>query len=187
MLYWSSKMYLDADISVKKKRYQKLLEKNKPTRPLYCITLPVNGENIMEIYSSVPGGGVPMAVIILGVFKWIGIILLCILGLMLLLCLAVLLIPIRYQLSAVWQEEHRVKGSVSWLLHLIHLSFDTDRNQRVCIRIFGIPVNGRFHTKKKKFQKRRKVKQKRKASGSTKVPERIRIPCKGRFLTKLPI
>ena len=46
MLYWSSKMYLDADISVKKKRYQKLLEKNKPTRP-------VNGENIMEIYSSV--------------------------------------------------------------------------------------------------------------------------------------
>ena len=46
-------MYLDADISVKKKRYQKLLEKNKPTRPLYCITLPVNGENIMEIYSSV--------------------------------------------------------------------------------------------------------------------------------------
>lgn len=110
-----------------------------------------------------------MAVIILGVFKWIGIILLCILGLMLLLCLAVLLIPIRYQLSAVWQEEHRVKGSVSWLLHLIHLSFDTDRNQRVCIRIFGIPVNGRFHTKKKKFQKRRKVKQKRKASGSTKV------------------
>lgn len=116
-----------------------------------------------------PGGGVPMAVIILGVFKWIGIILLCIWGLMLLLCLAVLLIPIRYQLSAVWQEEHRVKGSVSWLLHLIHLSFDTDRNQRVCIRIFGIPVNGRFHTKKKKFQKRRKVKQKRKASGSTKV------------------
>lgn len=116
-----------------------------------------------------PGGGVPMAVIILGVFKWIGIILLCILGLMLLLCLAVLLIPIRYQLSAVWQEEHRVKGSVSWLLHLIHLSFDTDRNQRVCIRIFGIPVNGRFHTKKKKFQKRRKVEQKRKASGSTKV------------------
>lgn len=108
-----------------------------------------------------------MAVIILGVFKWIGIILLCILGLMLLLCLAVLLIPIRYQLSAVWQEEHRVKGSVSWLLHLIHLSFDTDRNQRVCIRIFGIPVNGRFHTKK--FQKRRKVEQKRKASGSTKV------------------
>lgn len=116
-----------------------------------------------------PGGGVPMAVIILGVFKWIGIILLCILGLMLLLCLAVLLIPIRYQLSAVWQEEHRVKGSVSWLLHLIHLSFDTDRSQRVCIRIFGIPVNGRFHTKKKKFQKRRKVKQKRKASGSTRV------------------
>ena len=45
-------MYLDADLAPKKKRYQKLLEKNKRTRPLYCITLPVNGENMMEIYSS---------------------------------------------------------------------------------------------------------------------------------------
>lgn len=52
MLYWSSKMYLDAGLLKKKKRYQRLLEKNKLTRPLYCITLPVNGENIMEIYSS---------------------------------------------------------------------------------------------------------------------------------------
>lgn len=45
-------MYLDADLAPKKKHYQKLLEKNKRTRPLYCITLPVNGENMMEIYSS---------------------------------------------------------------------------------------------------------------------------------------
>lgn len=110
-----------------------------------------------------------MAVIILGVLKWIGIILLCILGLIFLLCLAVLLIPVRYQVSAVWQEEHRLQGSVSWFLHLIHLSFDTDRKQSVCVHILGIPVNGRSHTKKKKSKKRRKAKRKRKASGSTKA------------------
>lgn len=52
MLHWSSKMYLDTDLAPKKKHYQKLLEKNKRTRPLYCIILPVNGENMMEIYSS---------------------------------------------------------------------------------------------------------------------------------------
>ncbi len=52
MLHWSSKMYLDADLVPQKKRYQKLLEKKKRTRSLYCITLPVNGKNMMEIYSS---------------------------------------------------------------------------------------------------------------------------------------
>lgn len=52
MLHWSPNMYLDADLAPKKKRYQKLLEKKKLIRPLYCITLPVNGQNIMEIYSS---------------------------------------------------------------------------------------------------------------------------------------
>lgn len=52
MLVWSSKMYVDEKISRKRKKYQQILEKNKLTRSVYCITLPVNGENTMEIYSS---------------------------------------------------------------------------------------------------------------------------------------
>lgn len=45
-------MYLDEKIARRRKKYQRLLEKRKLLRQVYCITLPVNGENIMEIYSS---------------------------------------------------------------------------------------------------------------------------------------
>ncbi len=52
MLIWSSRIYLDQEISKKRKKYQHMLEKNKLRLPVYCITLPINGENTMEIYSS---------------------------------------------------------------------------------------------------------------------------------------
>lgn len=52
MLVWSSRIYLDERIARRKKKYKKLLEKNKRIPSVYCITLPINGENIMEIYSS---------------------------------------------------------------------------------------------------------------------------------------
>lgn len=45
-------MYLDAKLAGRRKRTQRLLEKNKLMREVYCITLPVNGDNTMEIYSS---------------------------------------------------------------------------------------------------------------------------------------
>jgi hypothetical protein len=45
-------MYLDAKLAGKKKKYQRQLEKNKKMKRVYCITLPVHGENTMEIYSS---------------------------------------------------------------------------------------------------------------------------------------
>lgn len=52
MLIWSSRIYLDQEISKRRKKYQHMLEKNKLRLPVYCITLPINGENTMEIYSS---------------------------------------------------------------------------------------------------------------------------------------
>lgn len=52
MLIWSSKIYLDQEIVKRRRKYQHMLEKNKLRLPVYCITLPVNGENTMEIYSS---------------------------------------------------------------------------------------------------------------------------------------
>lgn len=45
-------MYLDEKIARRRKKYQRLLEQRRLLQPVYCITLPVNGENIMEIYSS---------------------------------------------------------------------------------------------------------------------------------------
>ncbi len=52
MLVWSSKIYLDEKIARSIKKYKKRLEKKKWLPQVYCITLPINGENIMEIYSS---------------------------------------------------------------------------------------------------------------------------------------
>ncbi len=52
MLIWSSKMYLDEKFAGKRRACQKFLEEKRPGRAVYCITLPVNGKNIMEIYSS---------------------------------------------------------------------------------------------------------------------------------------
>lgn len=52
MLIWSARIYLDEKVARRRKKYKKRLEENKLLRPVYCITLPVNGENIMEIYSS---------------------------------------------------------------------------------------------------------------------------------------
>lgn len=45
-------MYLDEKIARRRKKYQRILEKKKLVQTVYCITLPVNGENTMEIYSS---------------------------------------------------------------------------------------------------------------------------------------
>ncbi len=52
MLRWSPKLYMELKISRNPKRYKRILEKGKLVREIFCITLPVNGENIMEIYSS---------------------------------------------------------------------------------------------------------------------------------------
>ncbi len=52
MLVWSPNIYLEEKIARQKKKYRRLLQKKKMLRTVYCITLPVNGKNIMEIYSS---------------------------------------------------------------------------------------------------------------------------------------
>ncbi len=86
--------------------------------------------------------------IILMILKIIGIIILAVLGLILTLILLVLFVPIRYRASAKKYEELSVKGSVSWLLHIIHVGVVYDGELRVAVRVFGIPVK-RIPTRKK--------------------------------------
>ena len=52
MLVWSSNIYLDEKIARRRKKYEKSLKKRRQLKSIYCITLPVNGKNMMEIYSS---------------------------------------------------------------------------------------------------------------------------------------
>lgn len=64
--------------------------------------------------------------IILIILKIIGIILAVILGILFLLICTVLFVPVRYQGAVKWDEqwEHlRIRGRISWLLHLFEIRF----------------------------------------------------------------
>lgn len=80
-----------------------------------------------------------MLAVVLAGLKWFGIILLIIVGLFLLVCLSVLLIPVRYKLQITIDDKRRVHGTVSWLLHLVHISFQSEEGgSKYCIRVLGI-------------------------------------------------
>lgn len=49
---WNRKMYMDEKVREKPGRYRKILEKHSRLRGCYCITMPVNPDNCMDIYSS---------------------------------------------------------------------------------------------------------------------------------------
>lgn len=52
MLVWSPKLYMDAAVAGKPEKYRRMAEQHESLHAVYCITLPVNRENSMEIYSS---------------------------------------------------------------------------------------------------------------------------------------
>ncbi len=84
-----------------------------------------------------------MIAIILGILKWIGILLLAILGLVLAILLIVLLVPIRYRLQGARSPEDGVLtagGKVSWLLSIFAVTFAYDQEFSWKVRICGIPL-----------------------------------------------
>lgn len=104
-----------------------------------------------------PGGGAEM--ILLTILKWLGIALLCVLDLLLVLCMCILFVPVRYHISVTCMDRWSAHGVVSWMFHILHLSFDTDGKKETRLRIFGFPVSAG------KNAGRRKRKRKKKASG----------------------
>ena len=82
-----------------------------------------------------------IAAILLTILKIIGIILAVIVGLAILLVLAILFVPIRYSIRADGRApDFRGKAVVSWLLHIVSVSFAVDNGTALYIRIFGIPI-----------------------------------------------
>lgn len=85
--------------------------------------------------------------IILFILKIIGIILLSILCLLLLALLMVLFVPVRYRGIVHYHDTLYAKGKISWLLHIISVSFVYENEElKQIIRIFGI----RFRRREKK-------------------------------------
>lgn len=95
--------------------------------------------------------------IILTILKWLGIVLLCVIALLLVLCLCILFVPIRYHVTVTCMEQWKVRGAVSWMFHLLHLSFDSSGEAGAGLRIFGFPVSARRRRKHNKRKRKKKA------------------------------
>lgn len=105
--------------------------------------------------------------IILGILKWIGILLLAILLLVILVLLAVLFVPVRYKVRGDYEDQPDAAVTVSWLLHLIHVRVRYRETLFWQVRIFGIPFLDSRRKKKDKQEKRRRSKKEKKDNKST--------------------
>ncbi len=52
VLHWNAGIYMDEKVKKKPKKYRRLVRKKKLVKGCYCITLPANEKNCMDIYSS---------------------------------------------------------------------------------------------------------------------------------------
>ena len=76
--------------------------------------------------------------IFLGILKWLGILLLVLLGLVLTVLLAVLYVPVRYEAEGSFRGELLAKGQISWLWRLFSIQAVYDGDTEVSLRIFGV-------------------------------------------------
>lgn len=113
-----------------------------------------------------------LAIIIVSIVKWTGIVLLSVLGLILAVVAGVLLVPVRYRVYIEKKDQVYVKGHAAWLLHLLHLSFLVEGGQeKHVLRIFGIPMYGSEKSgggsKSRKKSSKRKKSRKKETQGMT--------------------
>ncbi len=52
MFHWNAELYMDDKVKRKPARYRRIVEGRKIAGTCYCITLPANEKNCMDIYSS---------------------------------------------------------------------------------------------------------------------------------------
>ena len=82
-----------------------------------------------------------MISILLIILKIIGITLLVVLGLFLLLLLIVLFVPVRYRFNGNYDDSFHCKGKATWLLHLVSIKIEVEKEVVTSIRILGIPLS----------------------------------------------
>lgn len=91
-----------------------------------------------------------MVSILLTLLKIIGIVLLSLLGLIIVLVLLVLFVPVRYRFKGYYKENEFVcHGKITWLLHLVSLSLDYDKEFITSVKIFGMNISSLLQSKKK--------------------------------------
>lgn len=78
--------------------------------------------------------------IIFEILKWLGIVVLIILGLILAVLLAVLLVPVRYEAEGSCYGKLSVQAGVSWFFHLFSFRMTYDEKLETVVKIFGFPI-----------------------------------------------
>ena len=111
--------------------------------------------------------------IILMILKILGILILCVLGLVLCVGLLVLFCPVRYHLEGSLYGKPEGNVRVTWLLHLVNVLFSYKENQiefKLCI--FGIPLGKKKESReagKRRKTEAEKIPNKRTAKGQKKA------------------
>lgn len=86
--------------------------------------------------------------IFLQILSIIGIVLLCIIGLILFLAGLVLFVPIRYRVKIKKETEVIAQIHFTWLLHFLHVNYHYPMPGEIVLKILGIPVwKSRFQEK----------------------------------------
>ncbi len=81
-----------------------------------------------------------MIQIILQVLAVIGIILLCLLGLVLIVASVIMFVPVRYQFSGRVEENLECRVKATWLAHLFSISYVYPEPGQIVIKVLGIKV-----------------------------------------------
>lgn len=91
-----------------------------------------------------------MISVLLTLLKIIGIVLLSLLGLFLVLLLIILFVPVRYRLKGYYKDEFVCHGKITWLLHMVSVSIDYDKEAVTAVKILGIDISSFLNKKKEK-------------------------------------
>lgn len=97
-----------------------------------------------------------MIAVLLTVLKVIGIILAVVLGTLLLVILAVLFVPVRYNFKAAYNEKFTMNAGVSWLLNIFRVLICYDEEMKTTIKILFFNIGGDKEKKNKKEKKETK-------------------------------
>ena len=98
--------------------------------------------------------------VLLTILKIIGIVLLCIIGLVLFLVLLILFVPVRYYGGGFYFDKaYDAKVKATWLLHIISVSFDINREEKFIIKVFGFSKSDKEKKRSKKEKKKKTKKE----------------------------
>lgn len=93
--------------------------------------------------------------IFLVILKIIGITVLILLGIAVTLSLLILFVPVRYNVTAYFDNDARLNINLTWLMRILHCRISYPKGEMWVIRLCGIPIMRSGRSKRKKKRKHR--------------------------------